>query len=302
MTPSTVGGPGPWQGGGFLLVDKPSGPTSHDIVAQARRGLRTRKVGHTGTLDPFASGLLVLCVGKATRLAEYVVGMDKEYEAVVRMGRLTDSHDRDGETVSEDEVWRSLDENRVREAADRLTGVLDQLPPRLSAIKIRGVPAHRRVRSGEAVEMKTRKVTINRFQLVGFEPPDVSFEVSCSSGTYVRSLARDLGEDLGTGCHLDQLRRTKVGALSVDHAVGLDDLADGKTPDGAWVTPSEVLWNLPRVSVDSAEALHLAQGKVVNLEGLPDGEVAAFLDGEEFVAIGRVEGSVLRPRKVFWNG
>ena len=286
---------------GLLLVDKPVGPTSHDVVDAARRGLSTRRVGHTGTLDPFASGLLLLCVGRATRIAEYLVGLDKQYEARALLGVETDSYDSEGRVLAEDEQWRARTEDDVREALGRLTGQRMQKPPAYSAVKVGGVPAHRRVRRGEEVDLPPRPVHVHRIELTSFSPPALALSVSCSSGTYVRSLAHELGELLGTGCHLTALRRTAVGTLDVEDGVGLEALKEGAIPDRAWVSPARALSHLPALSVDADEARRLAMGQSVG-HGGPDLEVAAVFEEEELVAIGMVEEEILKPRKVLARG
>ena len=178
---------------GMLLVDKPAGITSHDVVAVVRRSLRVRKAGHAGTLDPFATGLLVLGIGRATRLLEYLAGLDKEYLATARLGVATDSQDPEGSVTAEDDCWRSLDTDRIRTAAAAMAGRLVQSPPVYSAVKVGGVPAHRRVRRGEAVELPAREVTVHALEVLAVDLPEVRFRAACSSGTYVRSLAVELG-------------------------------------------------------------------------------------------------------------
>lgn len=290
--------------GGVLRVDKPEGPTSHDVVAVARRVLGIRKIGHTGTLDPFASGLLLLCVGEATRLSPFLTGADKEYEATARLGVRTDSHDRDGAVVGTSEGWRGLDRGEVTRALERFVGVQAQRPPGLSAKKVAGEAAHRRVRRGEEVELAPVEVTVHELELTGFEPPDVTFRVVCSSGTYIRALARDLGEALGVGAHLSRLRRTRVGRHRVEGAVR--GTFDGAIPDGAWLTPLEALAGWPRAAVTADQARRLGHGQRVPLdagalEGSGDGLVAVHLGGE-LVAVCQVGDGGLKPRRVFPAG
>lgn len=281
---------------GMLLVDKPAGITSHDVVAVVRRSLGVRKAGHAGTLDPFATGLLVLGVGRATRLLEYLSGLDKEYEAIARLGVATDSQDREGVVVAEDDRWSGLDAARIRAVAGEMVGALRQSPPVYSAVKVGGVPAHRRVRRGESVELPSREVIVYAFEVLEVDLPEVRFRVECSSGTYVRTLGVELGERLGTACHLTALRRTRVGGFDVRDAVGLEGV---ETPARAWVGPVTALAHLPRVVVRADEAAMLATGKRVP-SGAHDCEVAAFvLPGDRLVAVGAVRDGVLRPRKVF---
>ena len=284
---------------GMLLVDKPAGVTSHDVVAVVRRALRVKKAGHAGTLDPFATGLLVLGIGRATRLLEYLSGLDKGYEATARLGIATDSQDPEGAVIAEDDRWRELTADRIRMIAGGMVGSLRQSPPVYSAVKVGGVPAHRRVRRGESVELPRRDVTINALQVVGVELPEVRFRVECSSGTYVRSLGVELGERLGTACHLTALRRTRVGDFHVRDAVGLEGVRGGGIPDRARVGAVSALAHLPRVVVEPGEAAMLATGKKVP-NGTPDCGVAVFaLPGDRLVAVGAVLDGVLVPRKVF---
>ena len=283
----------------MLLVDKPAGVTSHDVVAVVRRALNVRKVGHAGTLDPFATGLLVLGIGRATRLLEYLSGLDKEYQATSRLGIATDSLDPEGVVVAEDDRWRDLTADRIRMVAGGMVGSLRQSPPVYSAVKVGGVPAHRRVRRGESVELPQRNVTVHALEVLGVELPEVRFRVACSSGTYVRSLGVELGERLGTACHLTALRRTRVGTFHVRDAVEFEAVRGGGIPDRARVDPVSALAHLPRVVVQPGEAAMLATGKKVP-NGAPDCGMAVFaLPGDRLVAVGAVRDGVIEPRKVF---
>jgi tRNA pseudouridine55 synthase len=285
-----------------LPLDKPEGPTSHDMVALARRALGERRVGHSGTLDPFASGLLLLCVGRATRLAQYLSGMDKTYEATARLGVATDTEDRDGEVVAESEGWRDVTAAAVDAALDGLRGDILQRPPRFSAKKVEGEAAHRRARRGEDLRLDSVPVTVHELVLTSFEPPEVGVRVRCSSGTYVRSLARDLGDALGVGAHLTRLRRTAVGAFDVADALAPDDLGDEARVGGAWIDPLRALGHMPRVDVDGAAAADLGHGRAVPVEGIADGGPAAAAHGGTLVAVGMVRDATFRPRKVFAHG
>ncbi len=216
---------------GLLLVDKPSGPTSHDIVAQIRRRFRIPKVGHGGTLDPMATGLLVILLGKGTKISERVMGHDKTYEGVLRLGVETDSQDADGQVVAaKDPAGVSADQVRAQMRA-RLGDQL-QTPPMVSAIKLNGVPLYKLARQGQTVERTPKLIHVYRFELLDFSPPDVRFVVECTKGTYVRTLAHDIGQALGVGAHLVQLRRTKIGQLDVARAHALADLLEAPALDG----------------------------------------------------------------------
>lgn len=208
---------------GLLLVDKPSGPTSHDIVAQIRRRFRIEKVGHGGTLDPMATGLLVILLGKGTKISERVMGHDKTYEATLRLGIETDSQDADGQVVAEKDASAVTADQILAQMKARL-GDQMQMPPMVSAIKIKGVPLYKLARKGETIERPSKLIHVYRFELLDFTPPDVRFVVECTKGTYVRTLAHDIGQALGVGGHLCQLRRTRIGKIDVANAFALDDL------------------------------------------------------------------------------
>ncbi|MDN3443362.1 tRNA pseudouridine(55) synthase TruB [Microbacterium sp. APC 3901] len=276
---------------GILLVDKPAGLTSHDVVARTRRALGTRKVGHAGTLDPMATGLLVIGVEGATRLLTYIVGADKTYEATIRLGQTTDTDDADGETLTEASVesWDSVTPDRVSAGIAALTGAISQVPSSVSAIKVDGRRAYDRVRAGEEVVLAARDVTVSRFDVIaersgeGFLDLDVV--VDCSSGTYIRSLARDLGAGLGVGGHLTALRRSRVGDFDVADAVMVDDVVET-----ALLTPAAAAARvLDPMSVSAEEARDLRHGK--RLTGQADrlmGSLAAAIDPDG-VLVGVVE-------------
>ena len=285
---------------GVLLVDKPPGPTSHDIVRAARTALGLRRIGHAGTLDPFASGLLVLCLGSSTRISQYLSAMDKSYHATARLGVSTSTHDPDGEEVERNSRWRELDEDSVRDSLYAFRGVTRQTPPRYSAKKVRGEAAHRRIRRGEVVRLDPVPVTVYEIGLVRCSLPFVTFTVRCSSGTYIRALARDLGKALGTGAHLTELRRTAVGSMSVGQAAAPNGLRDA-VPSIACLSPAKALAHLPTVQVGGEDAARLACGQAVepSTEPVPEADPVVVLESGSLVAIGCGRGGVLRPRKVF---
>lgn len=248
---------------GILLVDKPQGITSHDVVARARRALNTRKIGHAGTLDPMATGLLVLGVGPATRLLTFIVGLGKTYEATIRLGVSTDSDDADGaETARADAAaLATVTDERIATGIAALSGEIDQVPSTVSAIKVGGKRAYDLARAGEAVELTARRVTIDRFEVLARRAGagatiDLDVVVDCSSGTYIRALARDLGVALGVGGHLTALRRTRIGAFEVT------DAAAEITPDASLVPPARVAASvLGAFPVTADEARDLRHGK-----------------------------------------
>jgi len=248
---------------GILLIDKPDGLTSHDVVARVRRAFGTRKVGHAGTLDPMATGLLVLGVEGATRLLTYIVGADKTYLATIRLGQSTTTDDAEGEVTAsaDDESMDALTAARIAAGISALTGDIAQVPSSVSAIKVDGKRAYDRVRAGEDIELKARAVTVSRFDVLAERPGagivDLDVVVDCTSGTYIRALARDLGADLGVGGHLTALRRTRVGPFAVEDAVRLDDLGGA-----AVLTPGHAASQiLPRLEVTAQEARDLRHGK-----------------------------------------
>ncbi|ALJ21109.1 tRNA pseudouridine(55) synthase TruB [Microbacterium sp. No. 7] len=273
---------------GIVLVDKPGGVTSHDIVARARRALATRKIGHAGTLDPMATGLLVLGVGPATRLLTYLVGLDKTYEATIRLGVATDSDDADGaETARTDAAL--VTDAQIAAGVAALTGEIDQVPSTVSAIKVGGRRAYDLARAGEQVALAARRVTVSRFEVTGIrrEGPaiDVDVVVDCSSGTYIRALARDLGAGLGVGGHLTALRRTRIGPFPVGDALAALE------PPVPLRTPAEVATAvLGAFEVTADEARDLRHGKrLVGAAARLTGPTPAAIDPE-----GRLIGIVER--------
>ncbi|MFD5214566.1 tRNA pseudouridine(55) synthase TruB [Microbacterium sp. NPDC058345] len=265
---------------GILLVDKPGGLTSHDVVARTRRAFGTRKVGHAGTLDPMATGLLVIGVEGATRLLTYIVGADKTYTATMRLGQSTTTDDAEGDVVAtaDPTAWEAVTDERVRAGIRDLTGPLSQVPSSVSAIKVDGRRAYDRVRAGESVELAARQVLVSRFDVLATRTGDGVFDldvvVDCSSGTYIRALARDLGAALGVGGHLTRLRRTRVGGFDVADAVGLDGLADAVA-----LSPAAAARRvLPALEVSADEARDLRHGKrlVGQASRLQAAEVAAI--------------------------
>lgn len=248
---------------GVLLVDKPPHLTSHDVVARARRALNTRKIGHAGTLDPMATGLLILGVGPATRLLTFIVGLGKTYEATIRLGVSTDSDDADGvETQRADaRALAALTDAGIAAGIAALTGEIDQVPSTVSAIKVGGKRAYDLARAGQEVELAARRVTVSRFDVTAQRPGsdgtiELDVVVDCSSGTYIRALARDLGADLGVGGHLTALRRTRIGSFDVADAVA------EITPAASLVSPAEIAASvLGAFPVTVEEARDLRHGK-----------------------------------------
>jgi tRNA pseudouridine55 synthase len=208
---------------GILLVDKPVGPTSHDVVHKIRRTFKIEKVGHGGTLDPNATGLLIILLGKGTKLSDQIMGGDKAYSGVMRLGRVTSSQDCDGAILSE-HPFEHITQEQVVAEMKKLEGDIYQMPPMVSAIKVNGVPLYKLARKGEEVERKPRLVHIYRYALTAWNPPLIAFVADCTKGTYVRTLAHDVGQTLGCGASLDALRRVKSGDHDVKDALPFDDI------------------------------------------------------------------------------
>lgn len=226
---------------GVLLVDKAPDMTSHDVVAIARRALNTKKIGHCGTLDPMATGLLMLVIGKATKIQDLLMSEDKVYEGTLTLGQRTSTQDRQGEVLESREVGAYSDEE-IRKAFDDLTGEFEQLPPMVSAIKMDGVPLYKLARKGQEVERKLRPVRVTGYDISRVELPEIDFRVECSKGFYVRTYANDIGEALGCGAHLSALRRTNSGKFNLERAVTVAQLKEGN-PElllGALISLAEI--------------------------------------------------------------
>lgn len=282
----------PTAADGIVVVDKPGGWTSHDVVARMRRLAGTRKVGHAGTLDPMATGVLVVGVGRATRLLTYVVGADKEYLATIRLGETTVTDDAEGDVTGRTDA-SGVTEAAIAAGVARLTGDIQQVPSAVSAIKVDGQRAYARVRSGEDVELASRPVTVARFDVLAVRPEgavtDVDVLVVCSSGTYVRALARDLGADLGVGGHLTALRRTRVGGYGLDLARTLDALEAHPVDVPLDVLPladaARAIFPVRELTADEATALSYGKrigpstGGRGTVAGIgPDGRLVALLE------------------------
>ncbi|MCE9581957.1 MAG: tRNA pseudouridine(55) synthase TruB [Planctomycetes bacterium] len=276
---------------GFIPVDKPAGPTSHDVVDEARRRLGTREIGHAGTLDPPATGLLLLAVGRATALLQFME-FDKGYRAVVRLGATTDTLDAAGEVLETRAVTCSPEDAAA--AVRALRGKRKQRPPMVSAVKVGGKRLHELAREGKEVERAERDVEVTRVEVVRVALPDLEFDVDVSSGTYVRVLAEDLGRALGCGAHLLTLRRTRVGPFRVEDAVGLDGIAAARL-----LPPSVGVAHLPGRELTPAELAGVKNGRPVTWEG--KGLVRLVADGKIF-AVSEGNGGWAKSRRVYPEG
>lgn len=270
---------------GAVLLDKPPGITSFGALGPLKRAFETRKVGHTGTLDPFASGLLIALVGKMTRLADYITGQDKEYQAVFRFGEETDTLDPEGAVIKSADV---PGEEAVRDAVARFTGSIEQRPPAYSAVHVGGVRAHRLARSGAAVEVPPRTVQVHALEILSWAPPELRVRIACGKGTYVRSLARDLGAASGSCAYVTELRRTRIGPYHVDEAVDPSAAGGGE----GLLTPREFLalgGRIPEVAVEERYTAGVRNGIPLRREMMKDSPpregIFVLVDAEKAVAL-----------------
>jgi tRNA pseudouridine55 synthase len=292
-----------------LIIDKPVGMTSHDVIDRVRRILGLRSVGHLGTLDPAATGVLPLVVGNFTRLAQFYLGAEKQYEGTIRLGMSTDTYDADGEpTASEEdrhaaaESAAAIGEDRVREVASRFLGAIEQIPPPFSAKKIRGVPAYKLARRQQEVQLAPVSVTVHELDLHLLPDACVGFRARVSSGTYIRSIAHDLGQALGCGAHLETLRRTAHSEFTLDDAHTLESLAEGAPKDFApyFLHPRKLLPQIPSVTANEEQISLIRHGRAVNLSEMSKSPyVKVFASQTELIAIAaRVAGTLFHPKIV----
>ena len=299
---------------GAFILDKPEGMTSHDVVDRVRRVLRTRRVGHIGTLDPFATGVLVVCVGRATRLAQFLVHLDKEYDATVKLGFATDTQDRTGEQITPLAASNAVSNDDVDRVLNEFMGPQLQTPPMFSAKKVAGERLYKAAREGREVERKPAPVIVRSIELLGSlsgqadGTRDFKVRVKCSSGTYVRTLAHDIGERLGVGAHLAALRRNAVGHFLIAHALTLEAL-ETKQEQGILtqeiVSPAEMLAHLPAVNLSPADAERILHGRPVDVTLDDVGLPVRICDHEgSLIAVGQYEGAghSLKPRMVLAEG
>jgi tRNA pseudouridine55 synthase len=291
---------------GILLVNKPTGMTSHDVVDKVRKAAGTRRVGHTGTLDPSATGLLILCLGTATRLSEFLTALDKVYEGEMELGKVTDSHDLDGEVLETHPV-PDLTLEQLQHVFDGFVGDIMQVPPMVSAVKINGERLYKRARKGEVVERPARPITVHAFDVLSYDPPRAKFRVRCTRGTYARTLCHDAGQTIGCGATLAALCRTAVGRHRVEDAANLDDL---KTPSDVRerLRPLTGALDLPSVVLSDAGRRVVAHGGAVIETDLKQrcpvdhGWIQLLAESGELLALGQVEkaspGLRIQPKRV----
>ena len=291
---------------GVLVVDKPIGLTSHDVVQVIRRGTGIRRAGHTGTLDPRASGVLVVLVGPAVRLSEYVSASDKRYQATIRLGSSTDTYDADGTFTSPTVSVESITEELFNETLQRFVGTIEQVPPPYSAVKVKGRKAYELARQGEEVDLEPRPIQVYSLEVLEWAPPEVVVDVYCSSGTYVRSLAHDLGKELGCGAHLIGLRRTKSGRFTLRDAVPLRRLQESFTA-GDWyrylIPAAEALADWPMIELDADQVELVRHGHRVPAEPNSKGWARGVSQQGDLVALLEIEpeSGEWQPKKVFFQ-
>lgn len=286
---------------GIILVDKPQDWTSHDVVAKLRGVLHERRIGHSGTLDPLATGLLVVFVGRATRAVEFAEADSKEYLAGLRLGVSTDTQDITGNVIAKCDALP--DEAAVRETLCRFIGDIEQIPPMYSAIKIGGKKLYELARRGESVERTPRKITVSSIDIVDKDGTDYILNISCSKGTYVRTLCNDIGDALGCGACMSSLRRTRAGAFSVDEAHSLEDIEAAALEDrlSDIILPVDALLApFPKLTVSESAAKRLKNGNVIKVSA-EDGDYRVYSDSEEFLLLGRVEDGKLKTIKSFFE-
>jgi tRNA pseudouridine55 synthase len=289
---------------GLLVIDKPGGMTSHDVVNRLRRICGERSIGHLGTLDPMATGVLPLLMGKYTRLAQYFSTAEKSYTGAIRFGFATDTYDAEGEAAGPDrwpELRADLTLDRIRAAALRFHGEMEQMPPPFSAKKIAGTPAYKLAREGKPVELKTAQVLISSFEIVSMEDAEARFAMSISAGGYVRSVAHELGQDLGCGAHLSALRRTQAGVFTEAEAHRLDELeplaGNVEALEGLCVHPRNLLVEMPSVTADAQALGRMRNGAQANLPEFSSASLVKVFAGQrELAAIAkRVAGTLFQP-------
>lgn len=288
---------------GFLNIDKPLGMTSHDVVAQIRRLLKqatgSKKVGHAGTLDPLATGVLIVCLGQATRLSEYAMVSTKEYHAKIHLGITTTTYDAEGEIVQSADA-SAVTQAQIEAALTPFLGAIEQVPPMYSAIKQGGKKLYDLARAGIEVERPARAVTIHTLNILAWENPYLTLAVTCSAGTYIRSLAYDLGQTLGVGAHLGGLVRTRSGGFTLENAIQLADLLANPTWYKAILDPQQVLQDWQSFILSPEQAQDIAQGRSIPKETMRTDEfIMAYLADGHLLAVLENQGNFWKPHKVF---
>ncbi len=286
---------------GLLVVDKPQGITSHDVVGKLRRIAGMRKIGHTGTLDPMATGVMVMLLGQATRLSDYLIRHNKGYIATVQLGVTTDTYDAEGETVATAAV-PTISDADLETALDAFRGPIEQIPPAHSAIKRGGKKAYELARQGKKVDLPARPVTIHQLSMLGRTDSTVDLEIHCSAGTYIRSIAHDLGQSLGSGAHLSALRRIQSGAFGIKQAKTLEEvkaLGDAGTLANAMLPLGTGMDEMEKITLSEDDCRALMFGKRIQCDRVTDNSIRAYNNAGELIAITKVIEGLMRSEKVF---
>jgi tRNA pseudouridine55 synthase len=284
---------------GFLNINKPLGITSHDVVAKIRRGFKIKKVGHAGTLDPLATGVLVICIGDATRLSDYVMHSQKTYIAQVKFGEATTTYDAEGEITAQKEASH-ITQADIEAVLPQFTGEIQQIPPMYSAIKKDGKKLYDLARAGETIALDPRPVTIHQLKIIQCDSPIAQIEIQCGSGTYIRSLAHDMGQVLGVGAHLVGLIRVSSGAFDLAKSYDLEVLLNHPEWESCLVDESVALAHFPRIDLDQTDTIHIQHGRnPMNVPASTHEFGRAYSPNGQFIALLHAENYQWRPYKVF---
>ena len=292
---------------GILVLDKPQGLSSNEALQKVKRLFNARKAGHTGSLDPLATGVLPLCFGEATKLSQFLLDSDKRYRVLIKLGERTDTGDAEGQIIDRSETLE-ITRNQVEQALEKFVGTIEQVPPMYSAIKQQGVPLYKLAREGKEVERASREVTIYSIDLLGLEGAELEIDVACSKGTYVRTLADDLGEQLGCGAHVKALRRQQAGVFDESSAVSLERLEeirqagekdDYSALDECLEPMDRAVGDLPEVELPDVSAGWIKQGQPVLVRHLPEDGLVRLYQGERFIGIGSIlDDGRVAPRRM----
>lgn len=289
---------------GIIIVDKPQGKTSHDIVYFIRRLTGIKKVGHTGTLDPMATGVLPICIGAATKIADMLTLSDKEYVAELILGKTTDTQDAEGQVLSEKKV--NCTEDEIRAAVMSFIGEIEQVPPMYSAIKQNGKKLYELARQGIEVERKPRKVTINSIDILKIDGKSVTIDVSCSKGTYIRTLCEDIGNKLGTGAYMNTLRRIKTGMFDLSQSHTLEELGTLKSGDAGTlkevlIPTDRVFEDLPCIKLNEKQKRSVVNGVRMTYKGIENQDYRVYDENGEFLCVSKIVDGRLTLVKSFWQ-
>ena len=276
---------------GILVVNKPAGYTSHDIVSKIRKQLNIKKVGHTGTLDPLATGVLPILLGNGTKLSKYLMNHNKKYIATIKLGEKTESGDLEGKVIEQKEV-PSLSKEQVQAVLTNFKGKQKQIPPMYSAIKVNGKKLYEYARNGEMVVVEPREIEIYNIELIGYQLKEIKFKVECSKGTYIRSLCEDIAEKLGTVGTMSALQRTQVGEFKIENAINIEDIENKQKVRDSLITPEKLFLDKEKIELTQKELVHFLNGVKLS-KTCEDGIYRIYVE-QKFIGIGEVKGNVLK--------